>query len=373
MQPGNSSVHYAKRLKEIGMDLNLLIVEDDSILQQQFSIFLSRFFKTVDTANNGIEGWLKYEDTKYDIIITDITMPVMNGIEFATKIRMSNETQNILVMSAHSDSDKLIELINIGIDGFLLKPLNLDNALRQLIKTSQVVYDRKILDFFSTMLEGDNKDLRKNNIELESALDMIMKTGIYENTQATTNNTPEDIVQLPVEEYKESNNGYKINDDEKILFYVPGEIMSAVAFHNHYPFELDKTNEKMEMLEDSFNLFLVSSEIHRDHGTLKSLTKIIREYAHEIEMIPQFGAIGYGVRELAVTFDAVTDPEKLNTIMPMITSLFDNLENWRKSIFLNRDTDDIHYLDTSLMSDALSLRGILNNDNMVSDTDIELF
>ena len=365
MQLTSSSNHNAKHLKEIGMDLKLLIVEDDLTLQQQLKLFFSRFFGNVETANNGIEGWLKYEEKSYDLIITDLTMPVMDGIEFSKKIRSASETQSILVMSAHSESSKLIELINIRVDGFLLKPLNLDNALKQLTKTCQLIYDHKILEYFNTMLEGDNKDLRNSNIDLECALNELKRTRISEQVQIKNNRELSQL--LPV------NDGRELSENEKMMLYTRSDKMSAVNFHTSYPFELDKTNEELEMLEDSFNLLLINSEKVMDYNTLKTLTKIVREYAREIEMIPQFGAIAYGIKELAMTFESVYEVEKLPAIMPMITSLFDNLENWRRSIFFYRNAEDIHYLDNSLISDALSLQGFLSNEHTSSDSEMELF
>jgi YesN/AraC family two-component response regulator len=292
-------------------------------------------------------------------------MPVMDGIEFSKKIRSASETQSILVMSAHSESSKLIELINIRVDGFLLKPLNLDNTLKQLTKTCQIIYDHKILEYFNTMLEGDNKDLRNSYIDLECALNELKRTRISEQVQIKNNRELSQL--LPV------NDGRELSENEKMMLYTRSDKMSAVNFHTSYPFELDKTNEELEMLEDSFNLLLINSEKVMDYNTLKTLTKIVREYAREIEMIPQFGAIAYGIKELAMTFESVYEVEKLPAIMPMITSLFDNLENWRRSIFFYRNAEDIHYLDNSLISDALSLQGFLSNEHASSDSEMELF
>jgi YesN/AraC family two-component response regulator len=366
MQLTSSSNRNAKHLKEIAMDLKLLIVEDDITLQQQLKLFFSRFFGSIETANNGVEGWAKYKAKSYDLVITDLTMPKMDGIELSKKIRSASETQNILVMSAHSQSSKLIELINIRVDGFLLKPLNLDNVLKQLIKTCQLIYDSKILEYFNTMLEGDNKDLRENNLNLECALDALRQDWMSE--RANINNHHRESSQTPP-----LNDDRELSEGEKMMLYTRSDKMSASSFHTNYPFELDKRNEELEMLEDSFNLLLINSEKVMDYSTLKTLTKIVREYAREIEMIPQFGAIAYGIKELATTFESVHEVEKLHAIMPMITSLFDNLENWRRSIFFYRNAEDIHYLDNSLISDALSLQGFLSNEHASSDTEMELF
>lgn len=365
--------HYAaKHLKEIAFNMKVLLVEDDVELQKQLKLFLSRFVGKVDTAGNGIEALKEYKDNPYDLIITDLTMPSMGGIELAKKIHALNEQQKIIVISALSESDQLIELINIGIDAFLLKPLNMNHVLVQLNKTCQIIYEHKMLDFFYNMLEENNKELRDNNLEIACALNELKRV---KNTQQRQEEKDEHTA---VSEIKaESNNDFTssrdLSDDEKLMLYTRGEKMSAEEFHNAYPIDLERTNEELEMLEDSFQLLLTNAERNVNLNTLSSLTKLLRSYATEIEIIPQFGALAYGIQQLAATFETVEDPTKILAILPMLASLFDNLEQWRRGIFLHRNVDDIHYLDNSLISDALSLQGILDNQHAASDDDIELF
>lgn len=355
----DKSASLVKNLKEIAYDMRLLLVEDDTTLLAQMKTFLSRFFNSIDTAENGIEALFLYGEKNFDLVLTDLTMPHMGGIELAENIRELNSEQNIIIMSGDSESDKLITLINLGIDGFLLKPVDMNRVLTQLNKSAQAIYDHKMFDYLSATLEDTNQELRKSNAELQMALSEIKRLSLKQPEKTT--------IQV-------QSSGRELNDDEKMMLYTRSEKMSAAEFHSVHPFELDKTNEDLEILEDNFNVLLVNAERNINHETLSILSQIVHAYAKELEMIPQFSALSYGIQQLACTFDSVEDVSKIPAIMPMLTSLFDNLEQWRRGIFFYRNVEDIHYMDNSLISDALSLQGMLSNQHHASsDSDIELF
>ena len=352
----------AKNLKEIGYEMSLLLVEDDDILQSQLKTFLTRFFGHVDVASNGVEALALYDKRHYDLVVTDLTMPIMGGIKLSHILRSRSEKQKIFVVSAHSESDKRIELINIGVDGFMLKPINITTVLSQLMKTCQAIYDHKMLEYFSTMLEETNKELRSSNIDLECALNELKR---LKTDTTSVHATSEFVTHI--------HTGREMSNDERMMLYTRSDKMSAVEFFDVYPFELDKTNEDLEILEDQFNFILVKSENSPIQEVLSDLIKILRSYGQTIEMIPQFSALAYGIHQLAFTFESIQDTQKLREIMPMLTHLFDNLDEWRRSIFFYRNAEDIHYMDNSLLSDALSLQGLLDNQHVSSESDIELF
>lgn len=363
MQEMETSPHTARYLKEIGFDMRILLVEDDENLQYQLNVFLSRFFGQIDTACDGIEALTLYEKRQYDLVMTDLTMPNMGGIELSQKIREINAKQTIFVVSAHSESEKLIDLINIGIDGFILKPFNLSHILNQLTKTCQAIYDHKMLEYFSCMLEETNRELLAKYAELKSKADNQARDALSM-TMIKRPPTPDQAATLPER---------KLNGDEKTLLYTRSHKMSAREFHDAYPFELDKTNEDLEILEDEFNCLAVRTEQNITYETLSELVCVLRDYAKAIELIPQFSALAYGIRQLVETFESVHDTAKLPGMMPMLIHLFDNLEQWRRGIFLDRNVEDIHYMDDSLISDALSLQGMLSNQHASEDAIIELF
>lgn len=117
---------------------SILYVEDDLILSQKLSNVLKDLFKEVVCANSGIEGLEKYEgyfqaNNKYvDIVITDINMPKMNGLDLSRKIKQINQDQIIIVLSAHNDDHIDQTIKEIGIQYQLVKPISLDKLLEMI-------------------------------------------------------------------------------------------------------------------------------------------------------------------------------------------------------------------------------------------------
>jgi len=118
--------------------LDILYVEDNQESKDQAVKTFSNYFNLVHTANDGAEGLQFYNDffyknnKHYDILITDIKMPNMTGIELSKKIHEINNNQIILVIYAYDDKKYLIELLNLGISGFIQKPLSFDEINRTL-------------------------------------------------------------------------------------------------------------------------------------------------------------------------------------------------------------------------------------------------
>ncbi len=119
-----------KKLKSLTESLVVLFVEDDYDLRIKTIPIFKRFFKRVDMATNGQEGLEAYESYKhetngcYDIVISDIQMPKMDGIQLSKALFRINPSQQIIITSAYNDKEYLIDLINIGVAGFYQKPIN---------------------------------------------------------------------------------------------------------------------------------------------------------------------------------------------------------------------------------------------------------
>ncbi len=112
------------KLKKYASECSVLYVEDDELIRTQTANFLGRFFPDVVLAEDGSIGLAKYKKRKFDVVITDINMPQMNGIEMIEAIKEVNYEQVILVTSAHSDSEYLMKLINLHVMRFILKPFD---------------------------------------------------------------------------------------------------------------------------------------------------------------------------------------------------------------------------------------------------------
>lgn len=128
-----------ERLSQISKDLKVLYVEDDTLVRSKTASLLKSFFDYVDTANDGVEGIEKYEHFYhkhrmfYDIVISDIRMPNIDGIQMCRYILESNPKQQIMITSAYDDSKYLIEFINMGVKKFLHKPFSTQSVIESLL------------------------------------------------------------------------------------------------------------------------------------------------------------------------------------------------------------------------------------------------
>jgi len=117
------------------VSLNVLYVEDNQEHQKHSLELFENFFDNIDTASNGKEGfelYLKYykiNNSYYDVVISDMEMPIMNGNEMSKKIYTHNTKQIIVIISAYNNPQYLINFINIGINYFLLKPFKMNDML----------------------------------------------------------------------------------------------------------------------------------------------------------------------------------------------------------------------------------------------------
>lgn len=113
-----------KELRIYASGLSALYVEDNAATREEVYHILRKFFNSVDTASDGKDGLEKYTKYRHDVVISDIKMPVMDGIELSREIKKINKDSVIVITSAHDDKNSLLDLINIGIDKFIMKPLD---------------------------------------------------------------------------------------------------------------------------------------------------------------------------------------------------------------------------------------------------------
>jgi len=136
-------------LEKYAKDISILFVEDDREISKEMDLLLNEVFSNVKVAFDGIDALEQYnnyfeQNNNYpDLIITDIQMPNMNGIELIKKIYIKNPNQRIIVLSAHNESEYLMELVNLGIYRFILKPMDYDNFFEVIFKISKDIFIEK--------------------------------------------------------------------------------------------------------------------------------------------------------------------------------------------------------------------------------------
>lgn len=176
-------------------DVSLLYVEDDQVIRENMAVFLNRRFKQVWQAENGLEGLELYQERSPDIVMTDIRMPIMDGLAMARAILKRNSKAPVIITSAHSESDCLLEAIELGISHYLLKPLDsgkLEASLQNCVKMVQRAKSRGELEKslsqaytrINSMLDYGEKNIGNSNglsSELELQLDKTIENFIAGN------------------------------------------------------------------------------------------------------------------------------------------------------------------------------------------------
>ncbi|PTB87958.1 hypothetical protein C9925_00890 [cyanobacterium G8-9] len=131
-----------RTLYEQTKTLSVLLVEDFEPLRREMIEVLEDLFQHVISASDGKEALELYEDVikennmAIDLVISDIQMPNMDGVILTQEIRELNADQPIIILSAHTDSEYLLKLINMGISKFLTKPIQQDELFDILYKES---------------------------------------------------------------------------------------------------------------------------------------------------------------------------------------------------------------------------------------------
>jgi CheY-like chemotaxis protein len=133
---------YIDGLKLYGHGLSIIYAEDDLVVQEQVKSFLEKFFDDVRVSSNGEDALLQYNARYCDILVTDVAMPKLDGIELCNAVLQINPDQKIVVVSAHNESYYLMKLIDLGVDKFLLKPFDNKKFLKSMYSISLELFEK---------------------------------------------------------------------------------------------------------------------------------------------------------------------------------------------------------------------------------------
>ena len=138
--------------------LKILIVEDDRELRQLFSHVLNRHGYTVTGVSNGQEALDAMDTDFYDMIISDIMMPVMDGYELVRQLRDVGNTTPVLMITAKDAFDDMRLGFLSGTDDYMVKPVNVNDMVLRvgaLLRRAQMITERKLV-IGATVMECDS-------------------------------------------------------------------------------------------------------------------------------------------------------------------------------------------------------------------------
>ncbi|CAI8197595.1 MAG: diguanylate cyclase [Sulfurovum sp.] len=159
---------------EIIKDLNILFVEDEETIQKFTVKFLNKVVSKVFVGSNGQEGFEEFQKNKdeIDIIITDIHMPVLNGLDMIEKIREINSDIPIIITTAYNESDFIKRSVELNVSSYVLKPIDLEQLIKSLIKTAEPIMLRRQLQEAHSKA-NKNEEYEKLNTIFNSQENMI--------------------------------------------------------------------------------------------------------------------------------------------------------------------------------------------------------
>jgi YesN/AraC family two-component response regulator len=198
-----------KLVLEQTKDINLLYVEDNQALRESTMMVLKNFFNNIDIAEDGLIGLNKYKEklqnsTPYDLIISDINMPNLNGLEMSEEIIKLESRQSIIIVTAHNEVEFLHNAIKVGVESFLAKPLKLDDLAFVLFKVCQSINDKKFVSQYYDSMESRNIELTNEINSLKDQVKNLIKSGgkskedssVKENIQSLTKEELTDLTEI---------------------------------------------------------------------------------------------------------------------------------------------------------------------------------
>jgi len=338
-----------KKTLEYTKKLNVLYVEDDaSILMTTTEVF-SNFFHHIDVAKDGQEGLDKYlsyyeENAEhYDLVITDINMPELTGIEMSAKILDTNPLQSIVIITAHNEVEFLTAAIELGVNGFLTKPLSNDKLFQVFYKVALNIYNAKIADTYLQTLESKNRELEKSLRMLDT---MIDKKKILTKKEPKVDLTE------------------KERDDAEFLKEQIKDII------NNDLEELDEilTEIDVNLITVIDNVEAITSE------QIELFIKLFSRYSAILRYYNLFDDLGYAISEFATVISnnpLPSNSESVKNIFIILESFIYMLNKWQKEIS-SGDQYKLLKFDISIISDINTISNMwVAKEEELSEEDLD--
>ncbi len=275
---------------------SILYVEDEDSIKKELGSFLQRFCETLYTASDGKVGLELFHQYKPDIVISDIKMPNMNGIEMAKIIKDIDAEKPIIFTTAHSESDYTLEAIDMQVDGYILKPIQLKKLqtklnfiIKQLNLKEELIKQQKLLQVmaYSDSLTGIYNRQRFNE-ELQKEINRYKRTS-----------EPLSIVMFDIDYFKKFNDTYGHQVGDQILVQI-------TALISKYIREVDTF---ARWGGEEFILLLPNTDKERGYHVADSLRERIERYdfVNKCKITASFGIVSIDKNDNAYSIEKRVD------------------------------------------------------------------
>lgn len=373
-------------VKSYAVDMNLLIAEDQTTNIEFYKLVFGRYFNVCDTALNGQEAlamWNK-DRTYYDLIVTDVNMPVMDGVELVRSIREESMEQSIIVLTATTDLEDNQNLAYYFIDGLLPKPIDNQKLFILLYRVLKKISEKKEFNHYIENLEDQVNELTEHRYHLdyikeklkpiskkEEAHDVIaMVNTLIGKTDTIIHDKTEVIIQE-----KKSTVTLSADNEKDLRFSTADNQLSSVEFME----QLDDTI--VDKVEDFLGIIdrlveeLDKVEKEEPSQALVSLNNISKFFDTFIDIINNlviFPIVSRAFLNLNIFIhnikeEDLVDHEKKALLVSLLFNIEKDVAKWIDTIFIQQTADNIYYFDASFSNGALEIESTFNNYGVISD------
>lgn len=335
-------------LKNLSENIRLLYIEDEEMVRNNTLKFLSPAFSHIDVAENGQIGLVRFLEKKHDLIVTDINMPVMDGISMISKIKKVAPEAYIIVTSCQDDQDSLITLIEMGIHHFIRKPYEIEHFYSVLRNACQMISNVKLDEAYKNRIEEVNKELEEKNRQLEKTV-RIFETKLRQ-------------IKLPKSYKKQKKAIIKSIADKKT------EEAKTTLIGD----DLDEIKDLEADIDYIISKTILNHNILTDD--ISHLAEKLNKYSSILLLYPHFHLLAGGIRQLADAFqaNAKTSQEKADFIFSYAESFIFVLMKWRSDV-AEKQLADPHCYDASILSDIEQMIAYLEGRENEIGNDVDFF
>ena len=216
----------------INEGMRILYAEDDFDLRQMSASLFEDLHFNVEACENGKCAWEKYEAAphQYDMIITDLNMPHMNGIELIKRVHTLSPDMPIIIVSAHNETEFFLESIRNTVIGYILKPIDFGQLIETLYKTASLIHLRRENETYKhklqRMVEEKTVELQKSYQTMHEFLttDKVTKlqnaTMLYHFLDAIPSGSHTCAMLFNIDDFSAINQSYGFEIGDAILYQV---------------------------------------------------------------------------------------------------------------------------------------------------------
>jgi len=335
--------HTEKKLKNLAKGKKLLLIEDDVKTSDILKRFLSEYFSLIKVAYNGKKAWKMYRQEHFDLVISDIELPETNGVLLSKGIKAKNPNQAIIISSAYTDEKYLVELINIGVDGFIKKPVNIPNLLNTIVKSLSLVQQRA--EYSRVRFTTLTKEITQKDIVItKSPYQKVIEDSETQN------------VKTSIKEFME-----KIQKDDS----------------ESYDFLMRQKEDLFDNLHDMVETYeIFAYKNYTDDELLKKLTLGLYNLHATLEY---FNKVQKSAKEILRLAD-ILDTLRLDHLtesqiegFDILEFLINDIKQYIMDMFIEENVQDVNYFHASLKENITTFEDSLNgkDDDDEDDDEIE--